>query len=562
MKWKLRRPFPEINQVDNLMKDLGVSHEISYLLVQRGIKDYNSAKFFFRPLKEDLHSPFLMLGMDKAIERIEKAVDKQEKVMVFGDYDVDGITAVTLVYSYFKNYLPSIFYVPDRYSEGYGVSKKGIDLAIDQKVNLIISLDCGINSMELISYAKTKGIDFIICDHHIPGEKLPEAIAILNPKQDGCSYPYKDLCGCGIGFKLVHAFDSKRGGGIDNLSNFFDLVGMAIAADLVPLRGENRILAFYGLKQINETPRQGIQIFLKEINREITISDLVFVLAPRINAAGRIKHAKHAIELLLSKDKSKTLSKGRLIEMLNTERRSLDQEITLQALNQIKENGEENTYTSVVFQKDWSKGVIGIVASRIIETYYRPTVVLTSSGEYFTGSARSVKGIDIYEILLSCKNHIVQFGGHKYAAGLKIKPEAFNQFKKAFEKAVKEKILPEQRIPIFDYDVKLSFDKITPKFYRILSQMRPFGTGNYQPIFMTENCFDSGKTKIVGKSNEHLKLDLIDDSGKRFTGIGFGMAEYLKKIKTRKPFKIFYNVDRNQYLGVKNFQLKIRDIEF
>ncbi len=562
MKWKLRIPNPDSNQVKKLAKVLGVEYEIAFLLVQRGIKDYDLAKRFFRPEKDDLHDPFVMLNMDKAVERIQKAIDRQEKIMVFGDYDVDGITAVTLVYSYLKDYLPITFYLPDRHSEGYGISKKGITIAKDEEVSLIISLDCGINAVENVSYGKRNGIDFIICDHHIPGGNLPEANAILNPKQKECRYPFKELSGCGIGFKLVHALEKKRGGEIENLSNFFDLVAMAIAADIVPLTDENRILAFYGLKQIKENPRQGIKMFIKDIKGGINMSDLIFNIAPRINAAGRMKHAKHSVELLLSKDKSEAISRGRLIEVLNTERRFLDEKTTLEALAQITENREENAYTSVVFKKDWNKGVIGIVASRMIETYYRPTVVFTTSGEYFTGSVRSIKGIDVHSILISCKNYIIKFGGHKYAAGLTIMPDSFNQFKAAFELAVKEKILPEDRTPTKYYDQELTFDKITPKFYRILLQMSPFGEGNPEPIFRTENCLDSGKTRIVGKSNDHLKLELIDSLGNGFTGIGFRMARYYEKIKSQAQFNVFYNIDINEFLGEKTLQLKIRGIEF
>tara|TARA_Y100000739_G_scaffold46328_1_gene35787 strand:+ start:7 stop:1518 length:1512 start_codon:yes stop_codon:yes gene_type:complete len=503
-----------------------------------------------------------MLDMIKAVERIHKAIHNQEKIMIFGDYDVDGTTAVTLVYSYLKDYLPIIYYIPDRYSEGYGVSKKSIDIAKKEKVSLIISLDCGINAIDNISYAKKNKIDFIVCDHHIPGKKKPDAIAILNPKQTGCNYPFKELSGCGIGFKLVHALEEKRSGNIKDISHLFDLVAMSIAADMVELIDENRIMAFYGIKQIQESPRQGIKIFLKDIKGKINISHLVFTLAPRINASGRMKHAKHSVELLLSQDKSEAIPRGRLIEMLNSERRILDNKTTLEAIDQIKKNGEEEFHTSVVYKKDWNKGIIGIVASRMIETYYRPTVVFTSSGEYLTGSVRSIKGIDIYDILHSCKKHIHRFGGHKYAAGLTIIEASFLKFKSAFELAVKERTTAENNIPIKNYDQELTFDKITPKFYRILVQMSPFGEGNPEPVFKTVKCLDSGGTKIVGKLNDHLKLELIDALGNRFKGIGFKMAEHYEKIKNQVPFNVFYNINMNDFLGEKELQLNIKGIEF
>ena len=562
MIWKQRKSEPKEEELNQLIKSLSVQYEIAYLLIQRGISDFDSAKNYFRPSIDKLHDPFIMLDMVKAVKRIEKAIQNQEKIMILGDYDVDGITAVTLVYSYLKNYLPIIYYIPDRYSEGYGVSKKSIDLAKKEEVDLIISLDCGINAIENISYANKNKIDFIVCDHHIPGENLPDAIAILNPKQKECNYPFKELSGCGIGFKLVHALEKQKGRGIKDLKIFFDLVTMSIAADVVPLINENRIIAYHGLKQIKEKPRQGIKIFLKDIKGEVNISHIVFTLAPRINASGRMKHAKHSVELLLSEDKSEASSRGRLIEMLNSERRILDKQTTIQAIEQIKKNGEEKSYTSVVYDNNWNKGIIGIVASRMIETYYRPTVVFTSSGEYLTGSVRSINGIDIYAVLESCKEHIISFGGHKYAAGLTIMENSFMKFKSAFEMAVKEKIVTNDNMPTKYYDQEITFDKITSKFHRILVQMSPFGEGNPEPVFKTVNCIDSGGTRIVGKLNDHLKLELIDDSGNHFKGIGFKMAEHYEKIKTLNPFNIFYNVSINEFFGEKELQLKIKGIQF
>ena len=562
MIWKQRKSEPKEEEVNRLIKSLSIQYEIAYLLIQRGISDFDSAKNYFRPSIDKLHDPFIMLDMVKAVKRIKKAIQNQEKIMILGDYDVDGITAVTLVYSYLKNHLPIIYYIPDRYSEGYGVSKKSIDLAKKEEVDLIISLDCGINAIENISYANKNKIDFIVCDHHIPGENLPDAIAILNPKQKECNYPFKELSGCGIGFKLVHALEKQKGRDIKDLKIFFDLVTMSIAADVVPLINENRIIAYHGLKQIKEKPRQGIKIFLKDIKGEVNISHIVFTLAPRINASGRMKHAKHSVELLLSNDKSEATSRGRLIEMLNSERRILDKQTTIQAIEQIKKNGEEKSYTSVVYDNNWNKGIIGIVASRMIETYYRPTVVFTSSGEYLTGSVRSINGIDIYSILQSCKEHIISFGGHKYAAGLTIMENSFMKFKSAFEMAVKEKIVTSDNMPTKYYDQEITFDKITPKLHRILVQMSPFGEGNPEPVFKTVNCIDSGGTRIVGKLNDHLKLELIDDSGNHFKGIGFKMAEHYEKIKTLNRFNIFYNVNINDFFGEKELQLKIKGIQF
>ena len=562
MEWK-SKPLAEEDKIKVLQKNIGVPFEIANLLIQRGIEDFDAAKNFFRPELSDLHDPYLMLGMDKAVNRISTAIANHEKIMVYGDYDVDGTTSVALVFSYLTAYYPDcIYYIPDRYEEGYGISKKGIDYAKEQVISLIIALDCGIKALDNTTYAKEMGIDFIICDHHLPGADLPEAVAILNPKQNNCNYPFKDLCGCGIGFKLIEALTQERGLSFEMILPYIDLVAMAIAADIVPILGENRILTYYGLAQIRKNPREGIKLFVTGIKRELNVTDLVFVIAPRLNAAGRIKHGSLAVELLLSNDPTEALSRGRAIELFNSERQVLDQHITEQALDQIVENQEQNNYSSVVFQPDWHKGVIGIVASRLIEKYYRPTVVFTASGDFFTGSVRSVKGLDVFQILDSCKDHIEKFGGHRYAAGLTIKAEAYIGFKKAFEQAVAVTVKPEQRIPSVDYDMEISLDRITPKFFRIMNQMAPFGPGNMRPVFMTKNCIDGGKSRAVGGDLSHLKLDAIDDSRSTLSGIGFGMADHISRIKSRNSFQLLYTVEENEFKGEISLQLKLKDIRF
>ena len=562
MNWS-PKPIPDEDKVKQLQKQIGVPFEIACIMIQRGIEDYDAAKSFFRPELSDLHDPFLMLGMKKAVDRIFQAIDTGEKIMVYGDYDVDGTTAVALVYSFLKqNHPHCTYYIPDRHEEGYGISTKGIDKAKTENVSLIIAMDCGIKAMDKVSYAHSLSIDFIICDHHLPSDELPQATAILDPKQAACPYPFKDLCGCGIGFKLIQALTKERGGDLEEIVPFLDLVAMAIAADLVPMVGENRILTHFGILQIQENPRLGIRFFVKELKRKINVSDLVFVLAPRINGAGRIKHGSHAVALLLSESEKEAMSRARAIELFNSERKELDQKITAQAMDQIKDNQEEELYSTVVFQPDWHKGVVGIVASRLIETHYRPTVVFAASGDYYTGSVRSVKGLDVYHILEACQEHIVQFGGHRYAAGLTIKPEDYLAFKKAFELAVAQNIKPEQRIPSTAYDLEITLDKITPKFYRIIAQMSPFGPGNMRPVFMTKNCLDGGTTRAVGQDQSHLKLDVTDTSKVKLSGIGFGMANHINKIKSRDRFQIFFTLDENEFRGVKSVQLRLKDLRF
>ncbi len=506
MRWTIK-PKPLEEKVKYLAKALNVEALIATLLVQRGIETYEEARRFFRPALTDLYNPFLMKDMDKAVERIELAIKKQENILVFGDYDVDGTTAVSLVSSYLKSYYPNVAsYIPDRYDEGYGISFKGIDYADDNDFSLIIALDCGIKSIDHVVYAKEKNIDFIICDHHRPGDFLPEAVAVLDPKRDDCTYPYDELCGCGIGFKLIQALGKNRKETIEDLTSYLDLVATAIAADIVPMTGENRILAYFGLQVINSNPRPGIKALVHQIKKQtLDITDVVFIIAPRINAAGRIKHGNHAVELLTEFDFEQAQQFAAEIEAYNSERKDLDKQITKEALDQIIENNEEKHFTTVVFQENWHKGVIGIVASRLIETYYRPTLVFTKSGDKFSASARSVKGFDVYNALEACSEHLEQFGGHKYAAGMTLLEKNYPFFKNAFEKVVEETIHPDSLTPEISIDAEINFENITPKLIRILKQFEPFGPQNMTPLFLTKNVKDTGYAKKNGKRRRTFK---------------------------------------------------------
>ena len=491
MRWTLK-PKPDSKIVEDLQKALQVDRSVSTLLIQRGIDTYEAAKTFFRPSLDDLHDPFLMKDMDLAVERIEAALLQNENILVYGDYDVDGTTSVALMSSYLKTKSDNIAtYIPDRYDEGYGVSYKGIDFAHDNDFTLIVALDCGIKAIDKVNYAAEKGIDFIICDHHRPGNDLPKAIAVLDPKREDCEYPYKDLCGCGVGFKLIQALASKEGQSVEALSEYLDLVATAIGADIVPITGENRALAYLGLQVINNNPRPGIKAIISEVDKkELTITDVVFIVAPRINAAGRMKHGNHAVTLLTEMDLNLAAAYAIDINKFNLDRREADQRITKEALIQIEENGEEDRLTSVVYHESWHKGVIGIVASRLIETYYRPTLVFTKSGDKLAASARSVKGFDVYNALEACSEYIEQFGGHKYAAGLTLKKENYEAFKQAFEDEVSKTIDRNLLTPEIQVDEHIELRDITPKFYRIIRQFAPFGPGNMTPIFMTENVQD------------------------------------------------------------------------
>jgi len=562
MRWTIK-PKPEQSKINQLAAELNVDHLVAQLLLQRGITTFDEAKKFFRPQLSDLHDPFLMKDMDVAVERIETAIANNENILVFGDYDVDGTTAVALVSSYLLSYYPNVAtYIPDRYDEGYGVSYKGIDFAEDNGFSLIIALDCGVKAIEKVTYAREKAIDFIICDHHRPGKNLPEAVAVLDPKRDDCAYPYDELCGCGVGFKLIQALGSQKGETINDVIQYLDLVATAIGADIVPITGENRILAYYGLQVINEQPRTGFKAIIDQINKTtLTITDVVFIIAPRINAAGRMKHGQHAVNLLVETDLNKASKFAAEIEKFNTDRRGLDQEITQEALVQIQENDEEEGFTSVVYKDTWHKGVIGIVASRLTETYYRPTLVFTKSGDKLAASARSVKGFDVYNALEGCSDYIEQFGGHKYAAGLTLTPNQYHNFKHQFEKVVKETIDPQLLTPEITVDALLELKDITPKLLRILNQFAPFGPGNMSPVFMAENLVDTGYAKGVGQEEAHLKLAVTQQDSYKIGAIGFNLGDKLNLVTSRKPFSAVFSIDENEWQGNVSLQLKLRDIK-
>lgn len=562
MRWSLK-PKPSEENSSKLAKELGVDTLIASLLLQRGIETFEAARKFFRPSLDDLHDPFLMKDMDKAVSRIEKAIANKENILIYGDYDVDGTTSVALLSSYLKAYYPNVAtYIPDRYDEGYGVSYKGIDFAEDNGFSLIIALDCGIKAVEKVAYASKKNIDFIICDHHRPGSELPKAIAVLDPKREDCEYPFKELCGCGVGFKLIQALGSHRGETIDDLLLYLDLVATAIGADIVPITGENRILAHYGLKVINSNPRTGFKAILNQIKKQsLTITDVVFIIAPRINAAGRMKHGNHAVTLLTETNMNDAIVWASEIEQFNTDRRDTDKRITEEALIQISEKNEKDRMTTVVYDGSWHKGVIGIVASRLIETYYRPTLVFTKSGEKLAASARSVKGFDVYNALEGCAEYIEQFGGHKYAAGLTLLEKDYENFKAEFEKIVSETIDPKLLNPELKIDAEINFAEITPKFYRILKQFAPFGPGNMTPVFMSQRIKDVGYGKRVGEDKSHLRVVVKQGNSAQFTGIGFGMGDKCDVAFEDKPFKAAYVIDENEWQGTVSLQLRLKDIK-
>tara|TARA_B100000809_G_scaffold266599_1_gene330144 strand:+ start:55 stop:1746 length:1692 start_codon:yes stop_codon:yes gene_type:complete len=562
MHWTIK-PKPDPNKVAHLSKELGVNTTTSFLLIQRGIETFEDAKNFFRPDLKDLHDPFLMKDMEKAVARIEEAILNQENILVFGDYDVDGTTSVALLSSYLLTYYPNVAtYIPDRYDEGYGISYKGIDFAEDNNFSLIIALDCGIKAIDKVDYASKKGVDFIICDHHRPGVKIPNAKAVLDPKRDDCNYPFKELCGCGVGFKLIQALASKKGETIDDLLLYLDLVATAIGADIVPIVDENRILAYHGLKVINQNPRPGFKAIIEQVKKEtLTITDVVFIIAPRINAAGRMKHGNHAVTLLCETDSDLAAQYANEIDTYNTDRRDTDKRITIEALDQIEEHKEQEGFTTVVYKENWHKGVIGIVASRLIETYYRPTLVFTKSGHVLAASARSVKGFDVYNALEQCSEFIEQFGGHKYAAGLTLLEANYGKFKAQFEKVVSETIDPKLLIPEISIDSQINLTDITPKFYRIISQFAPFGPGNMTPVFMTEDMQDTGYGKQVGEDKTHLRFTATQNGKGKLIGIGFGLGDQIELIKNKKLFKAAYTIDENEWNGNLSLQLKLKDIK-
>ena len=563
MNWEVEN-IDSTKEIRDLSERLKVSNITASLLVSRGIKTFEGAKTFFRPSLDDLHDPFLMKDMDNAVIRILDAVKKEEKILIYGDYDVDGTTSVALVCKFLrtntKNQIGT--YIPDRYDEGYGISFKSIDYALDNDFTLIIALDCGIKAIDKVDYANKNNIDYIICDHHKPGETIPAAVAVLNPLREDCNYPFKFLCGCGIGFKLIQALSARQEQWESNVENYLDLVAVAIGADMVPLVGENRTLCHFGLKIINSSPTTGLKAIIRGVNKpEITLGEVSFYIAPRINSAGRIKHGNNAVELLLEDNFDNAISFSKEIDEFNIQRRGLDKLITNEALEQIEENEEQRDFTTVVFKEDWHKGVIGIVASRLIEKYYRPTLVFTKSNDVLAASARSVKGFDVYNAIESCKEHLIQFGGHKYAAGLTLKPESYFAFKQSFEEYVKTTIDKKLLTPIINVNEKIKLTDITPKFYRILKQFAPFGPANKQPVFYSDNLLDTGYCKTVGEDDKHLKLSLSQANSEVFKSIGFGLGDKLSLIENKTQFKAVFNIDENNWNGIKSIQLKLLDIK-
>lgn len=561
MRWNPKsKPNPE--KVQAIQQALQVDEIIATLLVQRGIETFEQAKTFFRPTLADLHNPYLMKDMDKAVARIEKAIAKKENILIFGDYDVDGTTAVSLVSSYLRSFYPNVAtYIPDRYAEGYGISYMGIDYAEDNDISLIIALDCGIKSIDHVNYAKIKNIDFIICDHHRPGDILPDAVAVLDPKREDCSYPYDELCGCGVGFKLIQALAENRNQTIDDLVLYLDLVATAIAADIVPITGENRVLAKFGLEVINSNPRPGIKALIQNVKKKVlTITDVVFIVAPRINAAGRIKHGNEAVALLTEYDLDQAEQFASEIEQHNSDRKELDKQITKEALLQIEENNEQTRFSTVVYQENWHKGVIGIVASRLVENYYRPTIVFTKSGEKLAASARSVKDFDIYNALEACAEHLEQFGGHMYAAGMTLLEENYENFKNAFEKVVQETIHPDLLTPEISYDAEIELSEINPKLMRLLKQFEPFGPENMTPLFLVKGVTDSGYAKTLGSDNEHLKAFVKQGNSESFGAIGFGLGNKLDLVTNKNKFDAIFSLEENEWKDTVTLQLQLRDI--
>ena len=566
-RWNIKDTGDE-DKIEHLSKVLNIDKFLSNLLVQRGIETFDEAKAFFRPSYDHLHDPFLMKDMDKAIDRLEKAIENDEKVIVYGDYDVDGTTSVALVYSFLKSYFNHIeFYIPDRYEEGYGISYKGMDYFAEKGCTLVIALDCGIKAVEKMVYAKERGIDFIICDHHTPGDVLPDAAACLDPKRQDCNYPDENLSGCGVGFKFLQAFCKRRNLDESKLYNYLDLVVVSIASDIVPITGENRVLAYFGLEKLNSHPSIGLKHIIKVAGmqgREITISDIVFKIGPRINAAGRIDSGGDAVDLLISDNEEKASSMSIDIDKCNDTRKGFDRDITQQALDLIANNEElKGKKSTVLYEPEWHKGVIGIVASRLTETYYRPTVILTESKGFATGSARSVEGFDLYKAIDSCSDLLENFGGHMYAAGLTLKVENIPAFKQRFEKYVAENITEEQLIPQIEVDEEIGLKDINEKFFRILKQFRPFGPGNLKPVFVTKRVFDYGTSKKVGKDQDHLKVELIEEkSGSIKQGIAFSMGEYLDHLQTGNPFDVCYTIEENVYNGRSTLQMMLKDMKF
>ena len=558
-RWKILKAEEE--KINQLQQALHINPVLCRILIQRGIETFDQAKNFFRPSLNDLHSPWLMKDMDKAVTRILQAIQQGEKVLIFGDYDVDGTTAVASMYRFLNKIYSNIdFYIPHRYREGYGISKAGIDFAKENNFTLIISLDCGIKSIELVRYAKELKIDFVICDHHLPDDELPPAIAILNPKQDGCHYPYKELCGCGVGFKLMSALAEKMQLPGEIVFEDLDLVATAIAADIVPMTGENRILAYHGLKKANENPNNGIRALskLSGLQKELHINNLVFMIAPRVNAAGRMDDARKAVQMFVADNYEQALYYAEMLHSDNTDRKEADSSITSEALSLIQNNQEwQSSKSTVVFQPHWHKGVVGIVASRLIEHYYRPTIVLTQSGEFVSGSARSVPGFNLYEAIHACKEHLLGYGGHFAAAGMTLEMSAVDGFRRKFEEIVSSTILPELLIPEIVIDAEISLSDIKWPLYNIICQMEPFGPENLRPVFIARNITDTGYSKIV--KEEHLRFS-VRQNNTSITGIGFCMADKYALLQQKKPVDIVFKIDENEWNGEKSLQLRVLDL--
>lgn len=553
--------------VKQLAGILSVSESLANLMVQRNITSADEATTFFKPSLDYLHDPFLMKDMNIAVDRISTAIKKNERILVYGDYDVDGTTAVALMYSFLKDQYSNVeYYIPDRYKEGYGVSFQGLDFAYQNNCKVVITLDCGIKAVEKVKYARTKGLDVIICDHHYPGDEIPKALAVLDPKQPSCSYPYKDLSGCGVGFKLIQAYSRVHGIPFSKIAHYLDLVAVSIASDIVPITGENRVMAYFGLKRLNESPCIGLKELIREseVTKALTIEDVVFKIGPRINAAGRMETGSKAVDLLVSSDTLLATAISKEINSFNIERRSVDRLITTEAMRMIAEDQRTvNSRTTVLYNPLWKKGVIGIVASRLIETYYRPTVILTESNGFATGSARSVHGYDLYQAIEACSDLLESFGGHMFAAGLTLKKENIRPFMDRFEQYVNSTITEEQLVPRIFIDTELSFSEINEDFFKIMSQFQPFGPENMSPVFVSRNVFDTGSGRMVGSSGEHLKLDLCQEStGQRsFPAIAFSQANHFEYIKGGNPFDICYSLEINEFRGNRNLQLNVRDIK-
>ena len=564
-EWKYA-DLPDPSDVGVLCNELGIKEDVAQLLINRGITNFDQAKSFFRPSFEDLHDPFLMKGMDKAVERIEQALGNGETILVFGDYDVDGTTSVALVYSFLKDFGQVDFYIPDRYKEGYGLSIAGIDYAKENDIGLIIALDCGIRAVDKVKYANELGIDIIICDHHLPGAELPAAYAILDPKQPDCNYPYKELCGCGVGFKLLQAFCEKNNEDLEKLTAKIDLVAIAIAADIVPITGENRILTTYGVQKINQDPSTGIRALLEytKMNREMTISDVVFTIAPRINAAGRIASGKRAVELLISDDLNEALEFSAEISKYNTERRDLDKSVTEGALEILQTDAFYATSKStVVFNPDWHKGVVGIVASRLIEQHYKPTIVLTESEGKATGSARSVHDFDVHAALTECEDLLEQFGGHKYAAGMSLSLENVEAFRKKFEEVVAGSIQEHMLTPKLNIDLEIDLDRVSPKFMSLLKQLAPFGPGNMNPVFVSRNLI-AEDCRTMGADDSHLRFKPKQQGVRHMIlqAVAFKMGKLYDELSKGKPFDMAYTIEENHWNDRVYLQLNVKDIKF